>query len=444
MKYGVALALPALILFAACSSLKRYSSVEQAGTDNSLADIDLFGFRLSRAKPDGGSKTLWDLSADAQSQYIKILNARYPDNEKFLEAMSQEYLTGDIVSSPDEYVRKDLRMIFSISRRRDYVRKISREAPVLSAADRIEYVKISFRVPEDSGIRFTGWNMFTTEYGTINIADLSFSRSLEIDATGLLSSSRKEPSAEITAGGTSSLSRKEDQTLKYRYIMLNGRMNKNGLEMEEEGTREIDLTGNISADISLEFDKHNETITRITGLQDSTGKFNPADKLTIRHSDIPVPMMDKTGDTIFADLRMDYIFRNVVSGEKTFQEWDDRIKYFRGSVTKSVPLLTSDDYIPEFSCIGTGNDPERREILRMISSDNNGYAVIFRTAAEAVAFYEWLDRFLRRDDNRQKTVTISGYTLKIGDKELTGDLYLSHPDLKVTPYYFHGKADLKN
>ena len=66
------------------------------------------------------NKSLWDLSADAQSQFIKIFNTRYPENEQFLEAMSFEYLKEDKPLFPYGYVSKDLRLVFSISKQRDY------------------------------------------------------------------------------------------------------------------------------------------------------------------------------------------------------------------------------------------------------------------------------------------------------------------------------------
>jgi hypothetical protein len=80
------------LITCSCTTLKRYDSVQSSGTDNNLANIDLFGFEVSRARPETGIKTLWDLSADAQSQFIKILNSRFPDNEKFIKALSYEYL----------------------------------------------------------------------------------------------------------------------------------------------------------------------------------------------------------------------------------------------------------------------------------------------------------------------------------------------------------------
>ena len=174
-----------------CTTLKRYSSIQTSAADNSLASIDLFGFRLSEAKQEDGNKTLWDLSADAQSQFIKILNTRYPDNEQFLKAMSFKYMEAEAPPLPYDYISKDLRLVFSVSKQRDYGKKDNISVAELSPADRIEYLKITLCIPDEYGVRFTGWNMFTTEYGSIDIADVSFSRSLELDASGLLLSDNK-------------------------------------------------------------------------------------------------------------------------------------------------------------------------------------------------------------------------------------------------------------
>jgi hypothetical protein len=80
--------LVSLLIFSGCTTLKRYNCVSSNVTDNSVADVNLFGFRLSDSNPPASGKSLWDLSADAQSQLIKILNSRYPDNGLFREAMN--------------------------------------------------------------------------------------------------------------------------------------------------------------------------------------------------------------------------------------------------------------------------------------------------------------------------------------------------------------------
>ncbi len=424
-----------ILLNSSCTTLKRYDTIQPPGTDNNLADIDLFGFRMAKASPATGIKTLWDLSADAQSQFIKILNSRYPDNERFINAMSYEYIKPNTIQIPGDYVNQDLRMIFSVSKRRGFGERNSPPGYNLSSADRIEYLKISLKIPDRSGVRFTGWNMFTTEYGSIEIADVSFSRSIEVNTSGLLSADGKVTAGELSAGGKSSSGRREDQGIQYRYLRLNGRMNNDRIEMEEEGTREIDLTGNIVADVTVEFDKFPEMVTEISGLKDSTGRFNAPERLFMINSQTLIPRVENLKDTIFADLRMDYVFRNVLRGQKTFPEWDDKVKYVRGSVSKRIPLLTSGDYVPDFYCIGTNAPSGDRDVLKISAPDDKEYAVVFKTRNEADSYYEWLTNYFNNAMNSGKPLKIGSFLLKYMDNDLTNKYFGANPDLVVVPYY---------
>lgn len=431
--FGRALIL-CIILTSSCTTLKRYDSVQSSGTDNNLASIDLFGFSLSKPEPDTDARSLWDLGADAQTQFIKILNSRYPDNDSFINAMNLEYVKTNGPSANNDYLHKDLRMVFSVSKRRGFGMRNSPPGYSLSSADRIEYLRISLKIPDQCGVKFTGWNMFTTEYGTIKIADVSFSKSLQIDATGLINAGTKVTTGELSAGGKKTSERKEDQGIQYRYLKLNGRINSNRIEMEEEGTREIDLTGNILADVSLEFDNSTQILTRISGLKDSTGRFNRPERLVIAGSETPVPGIENIKDTIFADLRMDYVFRNVLRGQKTFPEWDDKVKYVTGSVAKRIMLLRAGDYLPELYCIGTGLSDNKMEILRLMNSGRTEHAAIFRSKEEATSFYDWLaDYFSKPADGKE--LRIGEYVVKLNDRYLTADNFTSNQGLKILPFY---------
>jgi hypothetical protein len=425
----------AVLITCGCTTLKRYDSVQSPETDNNLADIDLFGYSLSKAGTESGTKTLWDLSADAQSQFIKILHVRYPDNEKFISAMSYMYLKPNTELFPDDYINKDMRLIFSVSKRLGFGERNSPPGFNLSPADRIEYVRISLKIPDDSALSFTGWNIFTTDYGSIEIADVSFSRNIEIDASGTIPVGSKASAGELSAAGKSSSGRKEDQGIQYRYLRLNGRMKNKGIELEEEGTREIDLTGNIVADVSVEFEKAPEIITEITGLRDSTGRFSQPEKLWMNKTDVFIPAMENIKDTIIADLSMDYVFRNVLKGQKTFPEWDDRVKYVRGSVSKRVPLFISADYAPDLYCIGTERPANKREAIKMLDPGNKEYDLIFKTRREASSFYDWMVHFFSLPANTGKELKIGGSVLRFSGSNLSNDAFSDQSGLKVMPCY---------
>lgn len=429
-------ALSGILFSSGCTTLKRYSSMTDSGINNNIADIDLFGKKLTVPSPAENSKNLWDLSAEAQSQFIKILNQRYPDNEMFLKSISYEYLKHRDAAGADNYTDKDLRMIFSVSKERNYSQKDSVSGIVMTPADRIEYLRISLKMAEDSILRFTGWNMYATEFGSIDIAGMSFSRSLALNSSSGVSGKPPSLEDEVSAGIGSSLSRKEDQTIKYRYLKLNGKINDSVMVMEEEGTRETDLTGNIIADVSLSFNQFPGTLTRITGFKDSLGSFNDPDQLSMDHLLVYVPLIEEIKDTIYADLQMDYIYRNVIRGSKTFPEWDDRVKYYSGKVNKRIPLFTAYDYVPDFYCIGFPGGAGKKDLVKFKSPGNKEMELIFRTRSEASDFHEWLIQFFSNTDNKEKVVMIGGHALTFRNNYLGSSHIAGSNSIQVLPRYY--------
>jgi hypothetical protein len=411
-----------VIALVGCTSLRRYNSNAKTGVDNDLADVSLFGSELSQSAPLLESKSLWDLSADAQSQFIKILNSRYHDNQGFINSMSFRYLKDEKELLVRDYTHKDLRLVFSVSKMRDYSKTKSLGRSRLSAADRIEYIKISLALREP-GIRFTNWNMYSTEYGSFDIGDVSFTRSLDITAA---------TAAGAEAG--SSMSRKEEQMLKYRYIKLNGRLNDTVIEMEEEGTREIDLTGNIIADVSIDFNKTPEVLTRIDGMQDSSGKFNSAEELSVDNYLVTVPDFKKIISEIRADLKLDFIYRNVKKGRRSFPEWDDRIKYYKGNKESIVLLFRDSDYVPGFYSIGTDRGGSGKELVYLDRGNETAYPLIFSSYEEAAAFNLWLMDWMRK--NEDKTLKLGSQLVRYKSDGLTFEQVRKDPGFGIVTYYW--------
>jgi hypothetical protein len=333
----------------------------------------------------------------------------------------------------NDYTSRDLKLIFSVSKKRSYSEIGSFIKTGLSPADRIEYLRISLEIPGESNLRFTGWNMFATDYGSIDIADVSFSRNLDLEASASPSVKKETVGVNALVGGKSSISRKEDQSIKYRYLKLNGRISEKKIEMEEEGTREIDLTGNIIADVSLEFEKFPEMLTWITGLRDSSGTFNDPDRLVIHYSEAVVPYMISVKDTIKVVLKMDFIYRNVGCGRRTFQEWDDRVKFFSGSIEKTFPLFTKNNYLPHFYCIGT--ECPQKELVKIKTSGDKLYALKFRTYEEATGFYEWLVHYFSKKEHQGKAINIGGQTLIFKNYDLTNEQITGDSCFRVLSYY---------
>ncbi|MCK5068551.1 MAG: hypothetical protein KAR16_13980 [Bacteroidales bacterium] len=407
-----------VLLSSGCTSVKRFKSAKYQGTDHTLVDVELFSSGLTGSEADLPDKHLWNLSASAQTRLIQALDERYPDNEQFMDALGKAYLVNEDAPVVD-LTRKDLRMVFAISKERDYAR-LNDATGRFSPADRIEYLEISLEIPDQHHLKFTEWNRYVTEYGEIEIADVSFSRSVNLDAGGNL--------GESDLGGKFSLNRDEKQMVSERYLKLNGRISDHRVVIEEEGTREIDLTGNVTAEVSMKFGGFPEIVV-IPLFSDAGDRGGPAELTALKLVDVLVPAMENAPDTLFALLTMDYIYRHVQSGWLTYAEWDDQVEYYRGSVQKKVSLFLGQDYLPPFYCIGS--DQEGKEALKYRKNPQREYLLQFRDYRDASRFLEWLQNPLREQN---KPVFIGSNELLYRGDPITPDRVLGD-QLKVMPVY---------
>lgn len=403
--------LSVLFMLSSCTSVKRFKSADYKGMDNSLADVELFSSRLAAEPLPRQDMNLWNLSANAQTRLVQILDERYPDNAQFISALSKNYESGG-ASALEDFTRKELLMVFSLTRERDYS-GIHDPASRFSPADRIEFLKLTLELPEESRLKFTRWNRYATEYGELEIADVSFSRSLELEAGG-------DPGG-VDVSGRASLSRNERQVIENRYLQLNGRLGETQMVLEEEGTRETDLTGNISANVTLEFEGFPERVV--------VPFFSDSGDLVIQFSDVLVPALERVPDTLFASLSLEYIYRHVQSGWLTYAEWDDQVEYYRGTVQKRVPLFSKGEYLPGFYCIG--DDREGKEALKYRRENDKEYLLQFLDYPSASRFLDWLS-----DPSRDPSRPVF-----IGNNQLTFKGLPFHPakipeeKMKVMPVY---------
>jgi hypothetical protein len=420
-----------IILSSGCTSVKRFRSASYRGEDPDLVDMELFGTRLEPPGDPGAGKSLWDLSPSAQTQMIQILHERYPDNSAFLLAMNRKYLLGD--SPAPDFTSRNLRMVFTISKQQDHS-SFGKAGSHFSPADRIESLKFSLELPPESGLRFREWNRYATEYGDLELAEVSFSRSLEVET---------QASGEVAKGSLKgSLDRREEQEIRSRTLVLNGSISDHRLEIREEGTREIDLAGNVIADVALEFKQYPE---RLTIPLFSSGADSPPGAVPLATGAAPrvtalgfvtvmVPRMEEAPERLVGKLELEYIYRHVESGWKTFQEWDDRVAWYKGRVVKEVTLFEKQDYVPAFSCIGT--DTGRTVALRVRLPGGQEFPLHFSDPATAAGFLDWLIRGSgAAGGTGDEPVQIGDHRLLYGDEILTRSMLAEGLDLKVLPVY---------
>lgn len=421
-----------LYLFTGCTSAKRFKSASFIGEDNTLVDMELFGAELIPGETHQRGGDLWDLSASAQNQLIQILDEHYPDKQQFISSLGRRYPVDDEYATAG-LINKDLKMVFTISKERDY-ELLNDASGRFSPADRIEYLKFSLEIPEEYNLRFSRWNRFATEYGELEIADVSFSRSLNLDMDLNL-----ENLADFS--GKSDLSRNEQQEVRSRFLKLNGSLSDRRIEIEEEGTREIDLTGNVIADVSLEFSGFPERIAIPLFKTEPGNRIYPAELASIEFKEVLVPRMEEAPDTIMARLEMNYIYRHVQKGWKTYPEWDDRVEYYSGKVEKELPLFTKRDYLPLLYGIGT--DHPDREFIKIGNPDGEVCPLQLKDYSVASRFLDWVLNHGEKDKADESgidswsydPIRIGYYTLLFKGIELSPGLLHEIPNLKLIPVF---------
>lgn len=406
-----------LFVLSGCTSVKRFKTAEFKGQDNRLVDVELFHTRLSGEPVLIREKNLWTLSANAQARLVQILDERFSDNEHFLQALAGSYGANEL--QVEEYTRKDLRMVFNIQKSRDYAR-LNDSSGRFSPADRIEYLRLSLKIPDSYRLRFNEWNRYVTEYGEIEIADVSFSKNfdLSLDASPL--------GQELGSGG--SLARNEKQVISRRYLKLNGSISDHGMVIESEGTREGDLTGNVVVDVSMAFAGYPEIVVIPVFTEPEPGSGVP-EVAALEFIDVVVPAMEEAPDTLFATLTLDYIYRHVQSGWLTFAEWDDQVEYYQGQVSKKVTLFPKKDYLPGLYCIGT--EQGGKSALKFRKSPEKEYLLQFGDRRDASRFLDCLLNPARPQDD---PVIIGSIQLIYNGTALTPGALVEN-QLRVLPVY---------
>ncbi len=467
-KYFLSIYIFVIQLFSSCSVLdafestkiKRYKTAEHYDlkAKDSLVTMNLFGSKISKKKNNKSSINLWGLTNKGQSELIDVLDKRFKENSSFIKSLEKKYFKIKGNGIKTDYTVKNIKMIFSISKLKRYD-KMDNDIIGYSTADRIEYFKFKLKLPDDDiiPIKFKNWNKFETEYGSVNIADVSFNRTFSLSG-GIGLSSSKSKSKTQSVGENSSVSGMEiglvpnisanptnsfgeKQKISSRFLALNGKLADKFIEIEQEGIREIDLSGNIVVDVILKFDYFTEDICHIPQLFKDNEPLR-VEKIKLNLISVKIPNYLTIPKKVYVDLNYEYVYRHVKNkkGRRTFYEWDDKVNYFSGeNKKKGIVLFDKEDYLPSFNQIGFyEGDSTKTKVedkksfvhLKLIykykdeknaSSDRED--LLFQDSASSELFIDWLIAVSSKLENEYKKVRKekkTGYKLKL--KELKKNL----------------------
>lgn len=416
----IAIAIGTGLLFTNCgTTLKRYNSMEESDVNNNLVKISVLPVIISETSQTTTSKTAFDLSERGQAaifgnknneQLFEILNS------KFQERQQARPTTIDLTT-------KNIRITFSISR------EVSFDKKNFSAFDRIENLKYSFEMGSaiNPDIKFTKWNKYTTEYGTLDIGTLEFNQTFSgnLDATGELGANYTSKSSDSTSESSTTLgpkvsvagkvgytrSKKENQDIKQKFIQLTGEFGKRGFSIHQQGNRETELAGNVNIDLTISLPKDEMMVHSFTNLFDNKLNKQEAKDVGLIQTRYYIPDMRKLDSGVTGRFKFDFAVRNIVKRSNTFPEFDDKIKYITGHNEKDIILIDKDDLSTTTYFLDLANNP-----LQL----NGSETVHFLDFEKALEFKTWLLQTITKvDDNG--VIEISNYTIsfdKISTKEM--------------------------
>jgi hypothetical protein len=207
--------------------------------------------------------TLRDLSAEAQAALIQEMGRLSKSPQELVQNLARPLRASTSPGGLIDETRRRKRLVFSVTNN--------------SRLPGTRIQRIDMGLKQVYGAQLTSWNMFATEFGTIDLGSVnaeqnrSLSASASADPRGPLFGTQN-----LSAATSGKLS--EAILLRERYIKSSGILQANSARIIQQGVPGIDLAGNLTVDLDFRINppyaRHNvyllggtdaePTITRVT------------------------------------------------------------------------------------------------------------------------------------------------------------------------------------
>jgi hypothetical protein len=197
--------------------------------------------------------------------------------------------------------------------------------------------------------------------------------------------------------------------------------------------------------VTMEFDAFPEIIYGLSKAKSDSGIFLQPEQVQLNEAVALVPR-ETTIHDIKAILTYDYAYRHVESGDKTFYEWDDKVKYVTGTVSKEVVLMKSKDILPPFCCLKFLSDYAKagknyikiRNLAAGAGVQETNLAFAGQSAANA--FITWLVSYKCEKKDLNKPIRLkNGYALWYNGDFLTRQRILDNQDQIAEIFQYEAK-----
>ncbi len=405
----------AIVLASCCvakSTLtKRYKSIKLIENNDTIGKyVKVSAYLIEKEKVDEQKpKTIFDLSPQAQSSIIKEISKKETGTSKFIAVLTDS-LSFKPIKKTDDIIND-----YQIERR--IVISVINKSHI--PADRISRIKITLAF-DKKNLKILSCDKLITAYQTLDIGKTNYTstKNAEIVGNASIGAGTKSinvlsnqdtigASAETNAGFSGKLSStrsySEEVLLKQRIISLNTELDKNKLSFYQEGISGIDLTGNILADVKLEFiDLNVDKVYSFTNLK--TGdKFNEPSLIKVNDKTIIYPNLSKDKNVgVKVSVSYEADFRKVIKNHETISESDDSVKLYYGAQSNKDSLVIPRTILmPALYKISLKGDSEHLPI--QINFPNGSNELLFYSYNEAKDFLLWM---ISKFDKNKKEIPI--------------------------------------
>lgn len=253
------------------------------------------------------------LNERAQAELIEQLG-RDLSADELLKALEPRETTTPRL----DLTRVARRIVLSIENRSDF------------AVDRIERASTEIEFLQPAGgltAEFISWNQFSTKYQTIDLGGIKANQAREVSFGVKLAPPQIQEIVEATAGAKSSNALEELITIQQRYVEATGALSPRTARLIQQGAPGLDLTGNLSIDVSIELGGGSGQTTSlkvyfVSKLFDKDGKPRPPDDVAVR-DDTLTYLTSAYCEELSGSATLQTVVRSAIRGDASYMEGDD-------------------------------------------------------------------------------------------------------------------------
>jgi hypothetical protein len=376
---------------------KRYHtiSVTPVRENCKLARISTFAMDVPHTSK---TSSLMRLSAQGQAALIRELGMDETKSESLLKLLGSNF--GSKTQSTDiiDKTTFNKRVVFSVE-------KQAFDTPTMKIglADRIERLAVKFSGLK--GAEFKSWDKFETQYETVDLGNISNTRSTSSSFTYLAGSTEV-----ITPGIDNSLT--EEVSLKRRYVVLGGHLEKTSAHLYQQGATGIDLAGNFNVDFVIKAESDAKKMQSVVTFNNlwSGADANKGDNVT---SSFKQMKYAKSSEPISCSLDFYYSLRHVLKYAETISEADDEVELIRchDASNQVMELVGRHELTVKVYSISIhkkakeDKQSKERHLLRLKGGGNEVKDICFQNHDGAESFLRWL--------KASKSLTVGRYSLQV-------------------------------